>query len=47
MEEFLKQNGGYIIGILLTPITAYIIKTVKRTFERTIHKKSTPKDSNK
>ena len=44
MLEFIKNNFGYIIGILLTPITWEIFETFKRTFKSKNHKKSTPKD---
>ncbi len=41
MEEFIKNNWGYILGIALSPITWRIFKT----FKSTINKKDAPKNS--
>ena len=45
MEDFIRNNLGYFIGIVLTPITWKIFEAFKRTFKSTIHKKDTPKNS--
>lgn len=44
MLNFVKNNFGYILGVLLTPITWKIFKTLKRTFKRKYDKKCTPKN---
>ena len=45
MEEFIKNNWGYILGIALSPITWKIFETFKRIFKSTINKKDVSKNS--
>lgn len=44
MFEFIKNNFGYVIGFLLTPITWKIFKTFERTFKSKNNKQCTPKN---
>lgn len=47
MEEFIKNNFGYLLGIILTPITCYIIKTIKGTFKSKVKKNDSKKHHKK
>lgn len=43
MEVFIKNNFGYFLGIIFTPVTYYIIKTIKSTLKGKIKKNNSQK----